>query len=112
MLQNAIPKSKGGYEKVTNEDLIKDRRNEIEKIEEDTNEIFDLVQSIDYAVNEQDADILLIEENINNSHKNIQDSASELRRANKRKKRKRFWKISGILVGLFLIIGGIIILAL
>ena len=109
MLQECIP-GHSGYQRVTSQDLIYDRTMDIQTIEEDTIEIFDLMKDLDGLVSDQDDDIMHIEDSIRDTHDNTKKATDELRKANRKKRSKRWCRITALLVGGLLIIGGILIL--
>ena len=97
------------YQRITNEELIEDRAQDIQRIEEDTIEIFDIMTDLDRLVESQDDDIIHLEDNITGAHNNIKKATDDLNKANKKKKNRKWGKITAFFVGILIIIGGICI---
>ena len=102
MLQEYCPRQK--YTRVTSDDLIYERGLEIERIEEDMNEVYEITKELDEYVTDQDDDIMHIEDTILNSHDNIKKGAEELKNAHRKSKWFLTIIISSIIIGIIFLI--------
>lgn len=91
---------------------IEMRRDEIDEIEEDVEEILFINQELNNLINIQGKNIIYLGDNINNAHDNVESATDNIKEVNDNKTKSRWRKGILIFSGSVFTIGTIILLIL